>query len=109
MKVRLRIAVETEFFAVNKAARTTYLITALQIVFLEEMEDIVAVNLNDTNVHGVQIDRLERESEVGGVGKDISLIWETNRWLEFVAAKFRRPVIFEAIAFIVLKESGNCE
>ena len=109
MKVRLRIAVETEFFAVDKAARTTYLITALQTVFLEEMEDIVAVNLNDTYVHGVQIDRLEREPKVGGIGKNIALIWETNRRLEFVAAKFRCPVIFEAIAFIVLEESGNRE
>ena len=109
MKVRLRIAVETKFFAVDKAARTTYLITALQTVFLEEMEDIVAVNLNDTYVHGVQIDRLERESEVGCVRKDIALVWETNRRLEFVAAKFRRPVIFEAITPIIFQEPGNCE
>ena len=109
MKVRLRIAVETEFFAIDKATRTTYLITALQTVFLEEMEDIVAVNLNDTDIHGVQIDRLEREPKVGCVRKDIALVWETNRRLEFVAAKFRRPVIFEAISLIVFQETGNCE
>ncbi len=84
MQVCLRIGVELEPAAIDQSARTPEFAVTVETVVLKEVQDIVAVNLDDSQIHSLEIHCPERKAEFGCVGKNVAATRQTDCRLKLV-------------------------
>ena len=73
VQVPRRVGVQAQAALVDEPARATDRVGSVQLVVLQEHQYVFFIDLDDPDVHGFQVDGLEREDQFLGVGKDRSL------------------------------------